>query len=68
MQSKHLFIHTSDSNNSGNFQEAKIGQAFPNLSLDINISLNTFQISLEGSGNIGSNFSDSKPNRNIHPK
>lgn len=68
MQSKHLFIHASDNNNSGNFQEAKTGQAFPNLSLDINISLNTFQISLEVSGNILSDFSDSKPVRNIHPK
>jgi len=68
VQSKHLFIATSDDNNSDNLQEAKIGQAFPNLSLHINISLKKFQISPESSGNIPLYFSDSKPNRNIHPK
>lgn len=56
MQSICIYMHTRDSNNSDNFQEVKIGQTLTNLNLDVNISLSTFQISLEGSGNILSNF------------
>lgn len=51
-----IYKHTRDTNNSDNFQKAKIGQALTNLSLNINISLSTFQISLEGSENILSSF------------
>lgn len=52
MQPIRIYMHTRDSNNSDNFQEVKIGQTLTNLNLDVNISLSTFQISLEGSGNI----------------